>query len=93
MQNVSAYLRVPALIVNSSRPIRISEPVQSIDAVRADHLTWLAVFINILSGGTFTFAVALTSEFVLMTPFWVGSCLGAIVYGLILIAAWKGDDV
>jgi hypothetical protein len=93
MQNVSPYRRVPGLVVNSSQPIRIREPVQSIDDVRASHLSWLAVFINILSGGTFTFAAALTSEFVLMTRFWVGSCLGAIVYGLILIAAWKGDGV
>jgi hypothetical protein len=93
MQNVSAYLRVPALVVNSSHPIRIREQVQSIDDVRAGHLSWLAVFINILSGGTFTFAAALTSEFLLMTRFWVGACLGTMVYGLIIIAAWKGDGV
>jgi hypothetical protein len=97
MQSVSAYLRVPALVVNSSQPVRISRPaqsqVQAINDVQANHLLWLAVFINILSGSAFTVAAALTSEFALMTRFWVGACLGAIVYGLISIAAWQGEGV
>ena len=48
----------------------------------------LAVLVNILSGGTFTLAAALTSEFLLMTRFWVGAFLGIILYALMLIGAW-----
>jgi hypothetical protein len=54
---------------------------------------WLAVLVNILSGGTFTLASALTSEFLLMTRFWVGACLGITFYALMLIGAWMCDGV
>jgi hypothetical protein len=88
MQDVSAYFDAPALVVESYQHDRTREPDQAIENVRPRHLVWLAVLVNILSGGAFTLAAALTSEFLLTTRFWVGVLLGAIVYGLMTMGAW-----
>jgi hypothetical protein len=93
MQDVSAYFEAPALAVERYQHDRAREPDQSIENVRARHLVWLAVLINILSLGSFTLAAALTSEFLLMTRFWVGAFLGAIVYGLMIIGACECGGV
>jgi hypothetical protein len=93
MQDVSAYFDAPALVVERYQHDRTSEPDHSIENVQVKHLVWLVVLINILSAVTFTLASALTSEFVLMTRFWVGVCLGTIFYGLMIIGAWTCDGV
>jgi hypothetical protein len=93
MQDLSAYFDAPAIVVKSYQHDRVREPDQSIENVRAKHLVWLAILINTLSGGAFTLAAALTSEFLLMTSFWVGACLGTIFYGLMIIGAWTCDGV
>lgn len=93
MQDVSAYFEAPAFVVERNQHDRTREPDQSIENVRAMHLVWLAVLINILSGAGFTLASALTSEFLLMTRFWVGACVGTIFYGLMIIGAWTCDRV
>ena len=93
MQDVSAYFDGPALVVERYQHDRTREPDHSIQNVQVKRLVWLVVLINILSAVTFTLASALTSEFVLMTRFWVGAFLGAIVYGLMIIAAWTCDGV
>lgn len=93
MQDVSAYFDAPAIVVESYQHDRVREPDQSIENVQAKHLLRLEVSINFLSLVTFTLASALTSEFVLMTRFWVGAFLGAIVYGLIIIGAWTCGGV
>jgi len=93
MQEVSAYFDAPALVGERHQHDRAREPDQSIENVRARLLVWLAVLVNILSGAGFTLAAALTSEFLLMTRFWVGVCLGTIFYGLMIIGAWTCDGV
>lgn len=93
MQDVSAYFDGPALVVERYQHDRVREPDQSIENVRAKHLLRLGVLISFLSLVTFTLASALTSEFVLMTRFWVGALVGAIVYGLMIIGAWTCDGV
>jgi hypothetical protein len=93
MQDVSVYFDAPAIVVESYQHDRVREPDQWIENVRAKHLLRLGVLINVLSAVTFTLASALTSEFILMTRFWVGAFLGAIVYALMIIGAWTCGGV
>jgi uncharacterized membrane protein YagU involved in acid resistance len=93
MQDVSSYFDAPALVVESYQHDRTRELDHSIENVQEKHLVWLVVLINVLSAVTFTLASALTSEAILMTRFWVGAFLGAIVYGLMIIGAWTCGGV
>lgn len=91
MQNIRAYLD-STLVVESFQPNRASRAKQSVEHIRAKFLVGLLVLVNILAGGAFLVAAAFASEFVLMTTFWEGACLGAIVYALLNIGIPGVED-
>jgi hypothetical protein len=61
--------------------------------VRAAWLSTVVFFTNLLSGSAFTLAAAFTSQFLLMTTFWQGLLLGALLYGVFMIVGNACADV
>jgi len=92
VDSVRTYPDVSPLVVR--RPVkRLRESQPSNADVRASWVSILGAFINLLCGSAFTLAAAFTSEFLFMTTFWRGVVLGALLYGLFMIAGSACADV
>ena len=92
VESVRTYPDVSPLVVR--RPVNsLRDSHQTAEDARAVWLRSLIVIINLLSGSAFTLAAAFTSQFLLMTTFWQGFLLGALVYGLFIILGVACVDV
>lgn len=92
MNSAQTYSDVSPLVVGT--PVKeVRESRLSAEDARAAWLNSLVVLINLLSGSAFTVAAAFTSHFLLMTTFWQGLLLGALLYGGFMVIGSACVDV
>lgn len=91
VENIDVYFDTSAIIVERPQDDRVRTPEISAEKVADNHLVWLLIFTHLVTGCAFTLAAAFTSEFLLLTRFWLGVVLGVVIYWLILIVTWVGE--